>query len=64
MTMQFKVPSMKCDGCAEAVTEAIQSLDADAKVDINVETKDVAAETTASAEAVREAIAAKGHTVN
>jgi len=64
MTMQFKVPSMKCDGCAEAVTEAIQSLDADAKVDVNVDTKDVAAETTASAAAVREAIAAKGHTVN
>ena len=63
MALQFKVPSIVCDGCAETVTKAIQSLDADAKVDINVETKDVSAETTASEEAIREAIAAKGHTV-
>ncbi|MEM6714557.1 MAG: heavy-metal-associated domain-containing protein [Cyanobacteria bacterium P01_D01_bin.6] len=63
MALQFKVPSIVCDGCAETVTKAIQSLDAGAKVDINVETKDVSAETTASEEAIREAIAAKGHTV-
>ncbi|MGF1460315.1 MAG: heavy-metal-associated domain-containing protein [Leptolyngbyaceae cyanobacterium] len=63
MTLQFKVPTMKCDGCAEVVTEAIQSVDADAKVDINVETKDVSAETSASVEALRAAIAAQGHTV-
>lgn len=55
---------MVCDGCAETVEAAIKSLDADAKVDINVETKAVSAETTASAEAVHEAIAAKGHTVS
>ncbi|MEM1278561.1 MAG: heavy-metal-associated domain-containing protein [Cyanobacteria bacterium P01_H01_bin.152] len=63
MALQFKVPSIVCDGCAETVTKAIQSLDAGAKVDINVETKDVSAETTASEEAIREAISAKGHTV-
>jgi copper chaperone len=63
MTLQFKVPSMKCEGCADAVTEAIQSLDAGAKVEIDVDSKAVAAETDASVEAVREAIAAKGHTM-
>ena len=64
MTLQFKVPSIVCDGCAKTVAAAITSLDANAKVDINVETKDVSAETTASEEAIRAAIAAKGHTVS
>jgi copper chaperone len=63
MTLQFKVPSMKCEGCADAVTEAIQSLDAGAKVEIDVDSKAVSAETSASEDAVREAIAAKGHTM-
>jgi copper chaperone len=63
MTLQFKVPSMKCEGCADAVTEAIQSLDAGAKVEIDVDSKAVSAETSASVDAVREAIAAKGHTM-
>ena len=63
MTLQFKVPSIVCDGCAETVTAAITSLDTNAKVEINVETKDVSAETTASEESIRAAIAAKGHTV-
>ncbi|MGD1860591.1 MAG: heavy-metal-associated domain-containing protein [Leptolyngbyaceae cyanobacterium] len=63
MALQFKVPSMTCEGCAEVVTKAIQSLDANAQVDIDVKTKAVSADTTASAEAVREAIAAKGHTM-
>ncbi len=63
MTLQFKVPSIKCGGCADAVTEAIQSLDAGAKVEVDVDNKAVTAETSASVDAVREAIAAKGHTM-
>lgn len=63
MTLNFKVPSMVCDKCAETVTQAIQSLDQDAKIDVHVQTKDVTAETNASMEAIREAIAARGHTV-
>ncbi|PSN12264.1 copper chaperone [filamentous cyanobacterium CCT1] len=64
MALHLKVPSMVCDGCVETVTEAIKALDADAKVDINLETKDVNADTTASESAVREAITAEGYTVN
>ncbi len=59
MALQFKVPSMVCDGCAETVAAAIKSLDTGATVDINVETQDVSAETTASEAAIRAAIANK-----
>ncbi|NEZ56248.1 heavy-metal-associated domain-containing protein [Adonisia turfae] len=63
MAMQLKVSSIVCDGCADTITKAITELDPGAKVNINVETKEVSAETSASENAVREAIAAKGHTV-
>ena len=64
MTLHFKVPSIACEGCADTITQAIQALDADAKVDVNVETKAVSAETSATEAAVREAIASKGHTID
>jgi copper chaperone len=63
MAMQFKVPSIVCDGCADTITKAITELDSGAQVNVNVETKEVSAETSASESAVREAITAKGHTV-
>ena len=63
MTIQLKVPSIVCDGCADTITKAITELDSDAKVNVNVETKEVSTETSASESAVREAITAKGHTV-
>jgi copper chaperone len=58
-----KVPSIVCDGCADTIIKAITELDAGAKVDVNVETKEVSAQTSASESAVREAITAKGHIV-
>ena len=63
MTLQFKVPSMVCEGCVKTVTEAIQTVDSGARVNILLETKDVSIETQASAESIKEAIAAKGHTI-
>ncbi|MGK7903574.1 MAG: heavy-metal-associated domain-containing protein [Hormoscilla sp.] len=63
MTVQFKVPSMVCDGCAETVTKAIQTVDPGAKVNIVLETKEVSVESNASLDAIKEAIAAKDHTV-
>lgn len=63
MAMRLKVPSIVCEGCAETITKAISELDASAKVNVNIETKEVVAETSASDNAVREAITAKGHTV-
>ena len=63
MTLQFKVPSMVCEGCVKTVTEAIQTVDSAAQVNIVLETKDVSIETQADAAPIKEAIAAKGHTV-
>lgn len=57
--LKFQVDGMSCDHCVRAVTEAVQSADPDAKVDIDLESKKVAVdsrrESAAIAEAIREA---------
>ena len=63
MALELKVSSMVCDGCAETVTESIQKVDSDAKVNIDLKTKLVQVETKASTESLKQAIAAVGHTV-
>lgn len=63
MSVQLHVPSIVCEACANAVTKAITNLDAQAKVDVNVETKQVQVETAATEAALKEAIVAVGHTV-
>lgn len=64
MSLQFKVPSMVCDGCMDTVTKAIQSVNANAQVNISLETKQVQVDSQASMETLKEAITAKGHTVD
>jgi len=54
---------MVCDGCAKTVTQAIQTVDPGATVNIVLETKEVSVESNASLDAIKEAIAAKDHTV-
>lgn len=61
MTVAIKVPSMVCQACANTVTKAIKSLDADADVQINLETKTVSVEGQPSESAIKDAIAAVGH---
>lgn len=61
--MQLKVPSMVCEACAQAVTQAVQSVDAGAKVSIDLASKAVTVESAASLEAVQQAIAEAGHEV-
>ncbi len=63
MTLEMKVPSMVCEGCVETITKTIKNLDAGAKVTIDLSTKLVKVETQASETAIKEAIAAAGHTV-
>lgn len=64
MALQLKVPSMTCEGCVDTVTKAIKTVDGGAKVDIDLETKDVSVETEASRASIRDAIVAQGHTVD
>ncbi|TCM65779.1 copper chaperone [Acinetobacter calcoaceticus] len=58
--MKFTVPNMTCGGCARGVTATIKALDADAVVEINVETKLVEVQSTQSFEAISLALAEDG----
>lgn len=64
MTVEIKVASMVCQACANTVTKAIQSLDAEADIKINLETKIVNINGTPSETEIKEAIIAVGHTVD
>jgi copper chaperone len=59
----LNVPTIKCEGCAEAITNEIQTHDPNAKVEVDVENKTVKVETTAQDTAVKEMINTAGHTV-
>ncbi|OWY68561.1 heavy metal transporter [cyanobacterium TDX16] len=63
MSLQLKVPSIVCGGCAETITKAVKSVDADAQVDVDVSAKTVKVEGVQSEESIKQAIAATGHTV-
>jgi len=63
MTLEMKVTSMVCEVCAKTVTNTIKNVDAGAHVTIDLSTKVVQVETQASETAIKEAIAAAGHTV-
>ena len=63
MTINLKVPSMVCDGCVNTVKEAIVTHEPEAKVDINLDTKQVTVDTEASEASIKQIITAAGHTV-
>ncbi|WP_254173455.1 heavy-metal-associated domain-containing protein [Planktothrix pseudagardhii] len=63
MTVEIKVPSMVCQACANTITKAIKSLDAEADVQINLDTKTVNIQGKPSETAVKEAVVSVGHTV-
>jgi copper chaperone len=64
MTVEIKVTSMVCQACANTITKAIKSLDAEADIKINLETKIVNINGKPSETEIKEAIAAVGHTVD
>ncbi|NJL02259.1 MAG: heavy-metal-associated domain-containing protein [Spirulinaceae cyanobacterium RM2_2_10] len=63
MALQFKVPSMVCEGCADTVKKAIATLDPQAKVTVDLASKGVVAETQVAMSEIQTAIAEQGHTV-
>lgn len=63
MTMKFKVPSMVCEGCTTTVKEAILTHEPNAKVEIDLNSKQVTVDTEASEESIKQVITAVGHTV-
>ena len=63
MTMNLKVPSMVCEGCVTAIKDAITGHEPNAKVEVNLDTKQVTVDTEASEESIKQVITAVGHEV-
>ncbi|WP_334107503.1 heavy-metal-associated domain-containing protein [Methylobacillus sp.] len=59
---EFKVNDMSCNHCVHAITQAALALDPQAKVDIDLPSKIVRIESSASTEAFRHAIDEAGYT--
>ncbi|MEM6451276.1 MAG: heavy-metal-associated domain-containing protein [Cyanobacteria bacterium P01_D01_bin.105] len=63
MNTTLKVPSIKCEGCADSITKEIKVHDEKATVNVNVETKIVEVESDLSEASIHQAITAAGHEV-
>ncbi|MFC6673422.1 heavy-metal-associated domain-containing protein [Marinobacterium aestuariivivens] len=50
--LTFNVPKMTCGHCSSTVTTAIKTLDADAKVEIDLKNQQVTIESTADAASI------------
>lgn len=59
--LELNVQNMTCGGCARHVTQAVQSVDSNARVDVDLAAKKVRVETTADAQAVAAAVNAAGY---
>jgi len=59
--LRLKVPDMTCGHCAIVVSQAVHSVDADAKVDIDLGTKAVSITTSSDPDEVTLALAAAGY---
>ena len=63
MSITLNVPSIKCQGCADAITKAIKVHDTNANITVNLENKMVDVTTEMSESSVKQAIAVAGHQV-
>ncbi|MBD1921924.1 heavy-metal-associated domain-containing protein [Microcoleus sp. FACHB-831] len=63
MAIKLSVPTIVCEGCADTITEAITTVDSDAKVEVDVKTKTVTLESEAAPESFKQAIVATGHKI-
>ena len=61
--IDLKVSSIVCDGCASTIEKAILTHEPEAKVDIDIEAKQVKVDTKASEASIKQIIVASGHTV-
>ncbi|MDB5758520.1 MAG: copper chaperone [Burkholderia sp.] len=60
---ELQVEGMSCGGCVRSVTKSVQSVDSNARVDVDLPTKKVRVDTQASLEAVKTAISEAGYDV-
>ena len=62
--IEFQVPAISCGHCVRAVNEAVKEVDAQAKVDVNVETKKVHVESSADRAELVHALTQAGYPPN
>ena len=60
--LDLTIPDMTCGGCARGVTQAVKSVDPTAELVIDLDTHMVQVKTSASADAVKNAIVEAGFT--
>ena len=57
----YKVPKMNCDGCVRTIEGAVKSLDPGAKINCDLQAREVSVDTRALPKLVAEALAAVGY---
>lgn len=62
-TLELTVSGMSCQHCVKAVTQAVQALDAQASVAVDLPTGKVTVSSVAGPEQIRQAIADEGYGV-
>ncbi|KZL49001.1 heavy-metal-associated domain-containing protein [Nodularia spumigena] len=63
MTLKLTVPNMACSACANNITNAVKTVDANATIQADPQTKFVSVDTQASETAIKDALAAAGYPV-
>ncbi|MDD2056906.1 heavy-metal-associated domain-containing protein [Pseudomonas sp. GD03860] len=59
----FHVPNMTCGGCAKSVTNALKSIDSDAKVETNPSAREVKVESSLDRDAFVQVLGEAGYPV-
>jgi copper chaperone len=60
---ELQVEGMSCGGCVRSVTKSVQSVDSNARVEVDLASKKVRVETQAALDAVKAAISEAGYEV-
>jgi copper chaperone len=60
---ELQVEGMTCGGCANSVKRSVQTVDSNARVDVDLASKKVRVDTTADLNAVKSAITEAGYPV-
>ena len=63
MSVQLKVPSIVCEGCAETITKTLKNLDPESKVAVDLSAKTVIIEGNTREDLIKQAITDIGHKV-
>lgn len=60
---ELQVEGMTCGGCVKGVTRSVQTVDSNAKVDVDLKSKKVRIDTSANLDAVTSAVVEAGYPV-